>query len=486
MKREMALRSEQELGLPDAGERWERVRARLRDEVGEKTFERCLKSLVLVSASADRIVLATSTRFMGNYVNAHFGERLLRLWKAESEDMVAIEVAVLEPKPVRAQANGVLHEPGQYPDAARVGRDSAPLPPRRLALDSALPPPPGGLDRNFTFESFVVGKSNALAHAAARRVAEAKVPVYNPLYIYGASGLGKTHLMHAIGNEILRRDGGRRVLYLSAESFLYQFVSAVRFKDTLAFKEAFRNVDVLMVDDLQFMARKEATQEEFFHTFNALVENRRQIVVSADCSPHDLKDIEERIRSRLGCGMTVDIQQTDYELRLGILEAKCERLLAQNGRNIPPIPREVMEFVAERITSNVRDLEGALTRIIAQAELVGGTITVETTRHVLRDLLRASERQVTIHEIQQTVAETYGFRVSDLKSERRAQPLVNARHVGMWLAKELTQASYPLIGREFQRDHTSVMHAVRKVERLRAKDSQFVAEVDGLVKRLRG
>ena len=485
MKRDVAQRSESTLELPEAVERWERVRARLREEVGEASFERCLKSLILVSATADRIALGTTTRFMGNYVNAHFGEQLLRLWRTESKGIVAVEVTVVEGKPFKIEGNGAAHEADQRNGAAHALPESGKTSARRLALGSTSTPPPGGLDRDFTFDNFVVGKSNALAHAAARRVAEAAAPVYNPLYIYGASGLGKTHLMHAIGNEIVRRDGGRRVAYLSAESFLYQFVSAVRFKDTGTFKEAFRNVDVLMVDDLQFMARKEATQEEFLHTFNTLVERRRQIVVSADCSPHDLKDIEERIRSRLGCGMTVDIQQTDYELRLGILEAKCDRLRSQNGRNIPPIPHEVMEFVAERITSNVRDLEGALTRIIAHAELVGGSITVETTRYVLRDLLRMSERQVTIHEIQQTVAETYAFRVSDLKSERRAQPLVNARHIGMWLAKELTQASFPLIGREFKRDHTSVMHAVRKIDRLRASDTQVAAELDGLTKRLR-
>jgi chromosomal replication initiator protein len=458
----------------------------LREEVGEKTFERCLRPLVLLSANPDRVVLGATTHFMGNYVNAHFGEHLLRIWKAASKDIVAVEVTVAEPKPFKTQGNGLAHEPSRKNGAAHALPGNGIASTRRLAVGSASSPPPGGLDPDFTFESFVVGKSNALAHAAARRVAEAATPVYNPLYIYGASGLGKTHLMHAIGNEILRRNGGRRVHYLSAESFLYQFVSAVRFKDTIAFKDAFRNVDVLMVDDLQFMARKEATQEEFFHTFNALVENRRQIVVSADCSPHELKDIEERIRSRLGGGMTVDIQQTDYELRLGILETKCERFRAQDGRNIPQIPSEVLAFIAERITSNVRDLEGALIRVIAHAELVGGPVTVETTRHVLRDLLRMSERQVTIHEIQETVGETFGFRVSDLKSERRAQPLVNARHIGMWLAKELTQASFPLIGREFKRDHTSVIHAVRKVDRQRASDTQMATELAGLVKRLRG
>jgi chromosomal replication initiator protein len=471
--------------LPEAGERWERVRTRLREELGDATFERCLKSLVLVSAAIDRIVLGSITRFMGNYVNAHYGEHLLRLWRAESKTIVAVEVTVVEAKPFMIEGKGAAPETGQRNGAAKVLPESGRMASRRLGLGSTFTPPPGGLNRDFTFDNFVVGKSNALAQAAARRVAEAKTPVYNPLYIYGATGLGKTHLMHAIGNEIVRRDGGRRVLYLPAESFLYQFVSAIVCKDTIAFKEAFQDVDVLMVDDFQLMARKEATQQEFFHIFNVLVERGSQIVVSASCSPHDLKDVGERIRSRLGCGMTVDIQQTDYELRLGILEAKCDRLRSQSGPNSPQIPHEVMEFVAERITSNVRDLEGALNRIIAHAELEGGNITVETTQHVLRDLLRTNERQITIHGIQQLVAETYAFRVSDLKSERRAQALVSARHIAMWLAKELTQCSYPLIGREFDRDHTTVMHAVRKIDRLQAGDMRLAAELEGLTKRLR-
>ncbi|MGQ3028638.1 MAG: chromosomal replication initiator protein DnaA, partial [Ferrovibrionaceae bacterium] len=277
---------------------------------------------------------------------------------------------------------------------------------------------------------------------------------------------------------IRQRFPNRKVIYLSAEKFLYEFVRAVRFQDTMAFKETFRSVDVLMIDDIQFIAGKNNTQEEFFHTFNALCDRHRQIIISGDRSPSDLDGIEERIRSRLGWGLVADVQPTDYELRLAILQAKAERA---GWRNLAP---KVLEFLAHRITSNVRELEGALNRLVAYANLVGRPITLETAQEVLQDLLRANDRRVTIEEIQKKVAEHYNIKFMDMTSARRARVVARPRQVAMYLAKQLTSRSLPEIGRKFGgRDHTTVMHAVKKIEQLRSTDSAFAEDID-LLKRM--
>jgi len=329
-----------------------------------------------------------------------------------------------------------------------------------------------GLDPRFTFESFVVGKTNELAYAAARRVAEAERVPFNPLFLYGGVGLGKTHLMNAIAWHIRQRSPEKRVIYLSAEKFMYQFVRALRTKDTMAFKEEFRSVDVLMIDDVQFIGGREATQEEFFHTFNALVDQNRQVVISADKSPSDLEGVEERMRSRLGWGLVADIHPTTYELRLSILQSKAEGAGAE-------IPEKVLEFLAHKVTSNVRELEGALNRIIAHMQLVGRAPTLESTQELLHDLLRANDRKITIDEIQRKVSEHYNIRVSDMSSSRRARAVARPRQVAMYLCKQLTSRSLPEIGRKFGgRDHTTVMHAVRKVDELRSTDSGFSEDVD--------
>jgi chromosomal replication initiator protein len=285
-------------------------------------------------------------------------------------------------------------------------------------------------------------------------------------------GLGKTHLMHAIAWAIRQRNPKRRIIYLSAEKFMFQFIRALRHKDTMAFKQQFRSVDVLMVDDVQFISGKDLTQEEFFHTFNALVDQNRQVIISADKSPSDLDGLEERMRSRLGWGLVADIHPTSYELRLGILQSKAEQMQAE-------IPLKVMEFLAHKITSNVRELEGALNRIVAHATLIGRPITLETTQEVLSDLLRANDRRVTIDEIQKKVAEHYNIRVADMHSARRARAVARPRQVAMYLAKQLTARSLPEIGRKFGgRDHTTVMHAVRKVEELCGLDQSFGEDVE--------
>ena len=328
------------------------------------------------------------------------------------------------------------------------------------------------LDNRFTFDAFVVGKPNEFAHACARRVAERpSSPGFNPLFLYGGVGLGKTHLMHAIGLELVR---GERVsvAYMSAEKFMYRFIAAIRSQSTMEFKEQLRSVDVLMIDDLQFLIGKDNTQEEFFHTFNALVDAGKQIVVSADKSPSDLSGLEDRLRTRLGCGMVADLHATTFELRISILEAKA----AASGVAVPP---KVLEFLAHKITSNVRELEGALNRMIAHANLFGRSVTLEATQEVLHDILKAHDRRVTIEEIQRKVAEHWNIRLTDMSSARRARAVARPRQVAMFLAKQLTSRSLPQIGRKFgNRDHTTVMHAVSRVAELMERDTAFAEDVE--------
>jgi chromosomal replication initiator protein len=336
------------------------------------------------------------------------------------------------------------------------------------------------LDPRFSFDAFVVGKPNEFAYACARRVAERPAsPEFNPLFLYGGVGLGKTHLMHAVGLELSRRVSATptTVVYMSAEKFMYRFIGAIRAQSTMEFKDTLRSVDVLMVDDLQFLIGKENTQEEFFHTFNALIEAGKQIVVSADKSPSDLNGLDDRLRTRLGCGMVADLHATTFELRVSILEAKVTRA----GVAVPP---RVLEFLAHKITTNVRELDGALNRLIAHANLFNRPITLDATHEVLHDVLKAHDRRVTIEEIQKRVAEHFSIRLADMSSARRARAVARPRQVAMYLAKQLTSRSLPEIGRKFGgRDHTTVMHAVARVTELMGVDAAFAEDVE-LLRRL--
>ncbi|MBS28313.1 MAG: chromosomal replication initiator protein DnaA [Alphaproteobacteria bacterium] len=455
-------------------EQWTRVRAKLRSDVGDAAFNSWLKPLTMGDFNAGRLRVAVPTRFMRDWIDQNYGARLNELWADENENVKSVEI-IVEPSQTLIQPAGA---PPQQPLAQRIESEAAPHDAEGVAPSGA-----GGgeigiedvraiIDQRFKFGNFVVGRSNELAHAAARRVAEAKSVPFNPLFLYGGVGLGKTHLMHAIAWHITEREPRRRVLYMSAEKFMYQFIRALRYRTIMDFKEQFRSVDVLMIDDIQFIAGKDSTQEEFFHTFNALVDQNRQIIVSADKSPSDLEGMEERLKSRLGCGLVADIHPTDYELRLGVLQAKAEQMGAE-------IPDKVMEFLSHKITSNVRELEGALNRIVAHATLVDRPVTLETTQDVLHDLLRANDRRVTIEEIQKRVAEHFNIRLADMHSARRARAVARPRQVAMYLAKQLTSRSLPEIGRKFGgRDHTTVMHAVRKVEELRSTDSGFNEDVE--------
>jgi len=431
---------------------WGRVRTRLREEFGDAAFKSWLKPLTLADVTEGNVRIAVPTRFLKDWVVTHYGERLRALWAKEDASVTGIEIVV---------------RPTLVPVEPAPAKAAAPDPAVSAAEEFGAP-----LDPRCRFENFVVGKSNEFAYAAARRVAESDRVPFNPLFLHGGVGLGKTHLMHAVAWLIRERTPRRSVVYLSAETFMYRFVKALRFQDTMSFKDQLRSVDVLMVDDVQFIAGKDATQEEFFHTFNALVDQGKQIIISADKSPAELQGMEERLRSRLGCGLVADIHATTYELRLGIIAAKAEQMKVE-------VPRKVAEFLAHKIASNVRELEGALNRVVAHAQLVGRDITLESTQEVLHDLLRANDRRITIEEIQKKVAEHFNIRVADMHSARRARQVARPRQVAMYLAKQLTARSLPEIGRKFGgRDHTTVMHAVKKIEELSARDSSFAEDVE--------
>ena len=452
---------------------WQRVCTRLRAEYGDAAYNSWLRPLTFDRVDGDLAHLSAPTRFMRDWVVSHYGERVRAFWQAENSNVRDVEITVRpasqrEPAEDAGQAAG--GEPSRVPRQDAAAASPAPFHKMGSPLDS-----------RFLFDSFVVGKSNELAYAAARRVADSAQVTFNPLFLYGGVGLGKTHLMHAIAWHIRDRDPNREVMYLSAEKFMYQFIRALRDREAMAFKQVFRSVDVLMIDDVQFFSRKDSTQEEFFHTFNALVDQNKQIVISADRSPSDLEDIEERVRSRLGWGLVADIHQTDFELRLGILEAKLGQASIAN------FPPKVLEFLAHRITSNVRELEGALNRLVAYSNLVGRPISLEMTQEVLQDLLRANDRRVTIEEIQKKVAQHFNIRLADMHSARRARNVARPRQVAMYLAKQLTTRSLPEIGRKFGgRDHTTVMHAVRRIEELRQTDAGLAEDIDLLRRMLEG
>ena len=439
---------------------WDRASETLRDRVGSNNHTAWIAPLDLTGIDSGEAQIVTPTRFISDWVQRHYADAIRDALIEVGAPIARLTFSVAAPRRAAAAT------------APRKQADAAPAAPVRAAEPEMSAP----LDARFTFDNFVVGKPNELAHAAARRVAEGGPVTFNPLFLYGGVGLGKTHLMHAIAADIRARRPEARVLYLSAEQFMYRFVQALRERTVMDFKEMFRTVEVLMVDDVQFIAGKESTQEEFFHTFNALVDQGKQIVISADRAPGEIKDLEDRIKSRLQCGLVVDLHPTDYELRLGILQTKTDAFRAQYaGLQIEP---GVLEFLAHRITSNVRVLEGALQRLFAFASLVGRKIDMDLTQDCLADILRSSDRKLSIEDIQRKVAEHYNIKLADLVGQKRVRTIARPRQVAMYLAKQMTTRSLPEIGRRFGgRDHTTIMHGVRKIEELCAEDHGMAEDV---------
>jgi chromosomal replication initiator protein len=444
-------------------EQWGELRQRIRKTVGQNNYTTWIEPLRFRDLENDVAIFDVPTTFLGNYVSQNFADLILHELKSKNAEIRRLSFTV-------ANADA---RPREAPVAKPVNDAAS----RKIAAMSNLNPAP--LDSRFTFDTFVVGKPNELAHAAAKRVAEGGPVTFNPLFLYGGVGLGKTHLMHAIAWELQSRQPEMNVLYLSAEQFMYRFVQALRDKKMMDFKEIFRSVDVLMVDDVQFIAGKDSTQDEFFHTFNALVDQNKQIIISADRAPGEIKDLEDRVKSRLQCGLVVDLHPTDYELRLGILQSKVE----QQRQTYPDLKMDdgVLEFLAHRISTNVRVLEGALTRLFAFASLVGREITMDLTQDCLADILRVSERKITIEEIQRRVSEHYNIRLSDMIGPKRLRSFARPRQVAMYLCKQLTSRSLPEIGRRFGgRDHTTVMHGVRRIEELKQQDGQIAEDLEML------
>lgn len=443
---------------------WDIAADRLRKSLGNNSYKSWIEPLQFINETSGIAEFSVPTSFFGNYVRQHFEDQILYQMRESGLSVTRINFTV-----------------GRA-DQEALARPAAPtvIAPMKLREVQGAK-----LDPRFLFENFVVGKPNELAHAAAKRVAEAGPVTFNPLFLYGGVGLGKTHLMHAIAWELQSNRPDINVMYLSAEQFMYRFVQALRERKMMDFKELFRSVDVLMVDDVQFIAGKDSTQEEFFHTFNALVDQNKQIIISADRAPGEIKLLEDRIASRLQCGLVVDLHPTTYELRLGILQSKIE--LYQSSYPGIIVRQEVVEFLAHRISTNVRVLEGALTRLFAFASLVGREITVELTQDCLSDILRASDRRVTVEEIQRKVSDHYNIRLSDMLGPKRLRSFARPRQIAMYLCKQLTSRSLPEIGRRFGgRDHTTVMHGVRRIEGLRNQDSQMSDDLDLLRRSLEG
>jgi chromosomal replication initiator protein len=457
-------------------ETWGQVRGELLRAVGENNFSAWIDPIVFDRLDARTARFHVPTNFFGSWVSQNFGDVILRHLISAGVGVDRVEFSV---------DTGLAARAGNR-NGAPVGtaRPTAPEPvvaaprsvaaPHRTGTDDL---PGATLNPAYTFENFIVGKPNELAHAAARRVGEGRDVTFNPLFLYGGVGLGKTHLMHAIAWDLRARFPEARILYLSAEQFMYRFVRALREQDTMTFKQIFRSVDVLMVDDVQFIAGKTSTQEEFFHTFNALVEEGKQIIISGDRAPVDMEELDARIASRLQCGLVVDLHPTDYELRLGVLQHKAEQAVARNPQI--KLSEGVLEFMALRISTNIRVVEGALTRLFAFADLVRREITIEMVQDCLADILRSTDRKVTLDQIIKTCCEYYKIRQADLTGSSRARAVARPRQMAMYLSKTLTSRSYPEIARKLGgRDHTTVLYGVRKIEELMAVDSQIAEDAE--------
>jgi chromosomal replication initiator protein len=447
-------------------EQWGALQGNLLNAVGKNNFASWIEPLAYEGLNDGVATFNVPTTFLGNYVKQNFGDQILYQMMGLGLDVSRVRFMVPAGNAPAAKGSSTSNS---------VETEAEAVPHKAEKQHSVLAAAP--LDPKFTFSRFVVGKPNELAHAAAKRVAEGGPVTFNPLFLYGGVGLGKTHLMHAIAWELQASRPDLNVVYLSAEQFMYRFVQALRDRKMMDFKELFRSVDVLMVDDVQFIAGKDSTQEEFFHTFNALVDQHKQIIISADRAPGEIKGLEERIKSRLQCGLVVDLHPTDYELRLGILQSKVEVQQAQ----YPELELDagVLEFLAHRISTNVRVLEGALTRLFAFASLVGRPITLELAQDCLADVLRDSERKISVEEIQRKVSEHYNIRLSDMIGPKRVRTYARPRQIAMYLCKQLTSRSLPEIGRCFGgRDHTTIMYGVRKIDDLRMQDGQLAEDIE--------
>ncbi|MDP8993904.1 MAG: chromosomal replication initiator protein DnaA [Pseudomonadota bacterium] len=445
---------------------WDLIRSSLRRDCGARTFDGWLRPIALGSFDPETATLRLElpSQFMADWVQTHFSERLTLAWRTTCPAVRSVRIGVGAAAPRTAAVVEIPAPPRQAePSAARESGNLYAV----------------ALEPRYRFENFVVGKANEVAFNASRTLASAKDVVFNPLFLHGGTGRGKTHLLHAVGHEFHRLKPRAKIVYMSAEKFMVEFVAALRANETIQFKQQLRSADLLMIDDVQFIAGKESTQEEFFHTMNEIISAGRRLVISSDRAPQDLDGIEPRILSRLSWGLVADINQADLELRLNIIVKKLEALPDVT------VPEDVVMFLAKRISSNVRELEGALNRIAAYAMMQNRTIDLDFVGEVLASTLRANQRRISIDEIQTRVSDHYRIRKAEMTSARRAREVARPRQVAMYLSKQLTPRSLPEIGRRFGgRDHTTVIHAVRQIEKLRAQDAELDADIRLLTRQL--
>jgi chromosomal replication initiator protein len=445
---------------------WDRVLGRIEMKVNRHTFFTWFKPTILVSDSGHTIHVRVPQVHYKDWLTKHYmgliGEALREVNRADARIAFVAEEDAEAPVPEDPRP------PSAPPVNDATERDGA-------AASGTPGGPSGGLNPRYTFETFIVGPSNQFAHAACRAVAEAPSRSYNPLFIYGGVGLGKTHLMHAIGQYVLEHDRSLKLTYISTERFMNEMINAVRYDRILEFRERYRSVDVLLVDDIQFIAGKEGTQTEFFHTFNALYDAQKQIVLSSDRPPHEIPQLEERLRSRFEWGLIADIQSPDLETKIAILKKKAES-------EAIPLPDNVAIYIAGRIKSNIRELEGSLIRLIAYASLTGRELSLELAHDVLKNVIDLDDRAVTIDRIQKFAADRYSLKVADLKSKNNSKSVAMPRQIAMYLCKMLTNASLPEIGRNFGgKHHTTVIHSIKKVEELRKSDPDFNSQIAGFL-----
>ena len=437
---------------------WSKITSELKKSLDKDTFQNWIKPIYFESHIDTSLTLSVPTRFLRDWIIKNYASVIKKAYMDQGHSIDKLAIIVKENNDRIIPGTEVIYEDKDDDEDTYYDDISAPLDPK------------------FTFDNFIVGKPNELAYAAAQRVAQSEVVSFNPLFLYGGVGLGKTHLMHAVAWNIKKRNPKKNVVYLTAEKFMYQFIKALRFKNIMSFKEQFRSVDVLMIDDVQFIIGKDNTQEEFFHTFNTLIDKKRQIIISADKSPADLDGLEDRLKSRLGWGLVADIHPLTYELRLGILQAKAEQ------KSIV-LKQEVIEFLANKITNNVREMEGALNRLAVHASIQDSEISVDLVKDVLKDLLRTNSRKITIDEIQKKVVEHYNIKLSDMHSPRRSRSVARPRQVAMYLAKSITTRSLPEIGRKFGgRDHTTVIHAIKTIEEIMVNDPNLAEDIELLTR----
>ncbi len=434
---------------------WTTVKEKLKNKYGDKTYNSWIKPIILLRLEVGHATLSVPTEFIKEWVDTYYLDSILEIWRKHDASLCTVEIHVNSKNKIK-QTDTLIKKTNEHKDEL-----SSPI------------------DPLYTFDRFVVGKSNELAFAAAKKISETDTVLTesNPLFLYGGVGLGKTHLMHAIAWNA-RKQRERKVVYLSAEKFMYLYINALRNKSIMMFKEKFRSVDILMIDDVQFISGKDSTQEEFFHTFNSLMDQKKQLVISADRSPSDLNGVEERIKSRLGWGLVADIHEATFELRMGILESKVQNLSVK-------VPSNVIRLLAEKITSNIRELEGALNKVIAHSSLVNREITFESTKEILSDLIRSNLQTATIPDIQKAVANHFQIKTSEMLSNRRLKNIVLSRQVAMYICKELTNKSLPDIGKEFNgKGHATVIHSINKIRDNIKKDTDLEKQVKSLLKNI--